>query len=284
MSISAPARRPSAFRAHHHRPPLVTSHLFSSLIDEWIRLNNEQASSTAVARWARVEPVLAGHTWPCDIVDAIDAAPLEQKNQLMGALLRLVQKGHQLAGRILLQQMLPSIGKLTKTTPRNADDAKDNRWAEDRRHIAIAEFWDLISHYPTHRQPTNLPGTLHMEMVHRLFSRRPETPTVLAGDAEDVWNVAGNPAAVHDEDSLVPDGLQLADLLTWAVDRQVISPYEADLLTTVYIDTSSPDTPRVLNRTAGAAARWNIKPALVRLHCHRAADKLRHAVRESVPA
>ena len=129
----------SAFRAHHARPAQVASPLFSQLIDEWIGLNQTRSTISELDRWAVLEPVLAGYSWPADIVDAIDAAENTVKDTMLLALLRLAQTGHQLAGRILLQQMLPSIGKLTKTSPSQPNS--DNRWAEDRRHIAVASLF-----------------------------------------------------------------------------------------------------------------------------------------------
>lgn len=274
----------SAFRAHYERPPVITSPLFGQLIDEWIVLNDEPSTATTIHRWARLEPALAGHTWPRDIVDTVDAAELDGKNAVMLALLRLVQAGHQLAGRILLQQMLPSIGRLTKTRPRNAGTAKDDYWAEDRRHIAVAEFWDLITHYPTQRRTSNVPGTLHMEMVQRLFRHKPEPDMAAAGTADEVWRLATLEPVDEEEDTTVPEGLRLVDVLSWGRERDIISAYEAELLSFVYIDDdTSPDTYR-RNRAGEAAERYGIKPALVRLHCHRATQKLGAAVQAQMTA
>lgn len=121
----------------------VASQLFGQLIDERIGLNQTRSTAAELERWAGLEPILAGYTWPADIVDAIDAAQNTAKDAMLLALLRPAQSGHQLAGRVLLQQMLPSIGKLTTTSP--SQPTTDLRWAGDRHHIAVAEFWDLIS-------------------------------------------------------------------------------------------------------------------------------------------
>lgn len=272
----------SAFRAHHQRPALISSQLFGQLIDEWIQLNDEPAAATAIRRWSRIEPDLAGHARPCDLVDAIDGADLAGKNDMLLALLRLVQTGHQLAGRILLQQMLPSIGRLTRTRSRNADLGRDDYWAEDRRHIAVAEFWDLITHYPVRRPTANVPGNLHMEMVKRLFKHKPEPVTTPAGDAVEVWTLSTFNSADDHHDSAIPDGLRLADVLSWGRAHQVISDYEAELLTTVYVDDDPTEVRR--NRAGQAAEQLGIKPALVRLHCHRAAQKLGAAVQAQLTA
>lgn len=253
----------SAFRAHHARPAQVTSPLFSQLIDEWISLNQSRHAAGELERWARIEPVLAGYTWPADIVDAIDAAETTVKDVMLVALLRLAQSGHQLAGRILLQQMLPSIGKLTKTSP--SQPTSDNRWAEDRRHIAVAEFWDLISTLNLDRHDHGIATTLHMRMVSRIFGRRSPHQTLPVGDADDVWTAAAPGPLDHPE----PDSPTLTEVLQWGVRTQVITDNEAELLTHIYIG----------EHTAVEAAAWfGLSHAQTRQRCSRATRRLAVAV------
>lgn len=259
--------RHSAFRAHHARPPLVTSTVFSNLIDEWITLNSETQTQTTIARWAASEPALAGLARPCDIVDAIDQANPAGKDPLLLALIRLTQDGHQLAGRILLQQWLPNIGKLTKTPPRRATDSTETRWAEDRRHIAIAEFWDIITHYNTVRT-TKIATALHMTLVHKLFSQRPAPITIAVGDGQDVWDTAPAPATITSDQPQ-----SAAAVLAQAVQQEIIRPEDAKILTMVYlIDQPGRD------RTVLAATHYGITSQAVRIRCHRAITKLRASV------
>ena len=260
LPLNAPR---SAFRAHHARPAQVASPLFSQLIDEWIGLNQTRSTIAELDRWAHLEPVLAGYTWPADIVDAIDAADNTTKDTMLLALLRLALTGHQLAGRILLQQMLPSIGKLTKTSP--SQPTSDNRWAEDRRHIAVAEFWDLISTLNLDRHDHGIATTLHMRMVSRIFGRRSPHQTFPVGDADDVWTVAA--PGPHDQPE--PDRPTLTEVLQWGVRTQVITDNEAELLTHIYI----------ADHTAlEAAAKFDLTHAQARQRCSRATRRLAAAV------
>lgn len=254
----------SAFRAHHARPDQVASPLFSQLIDEWISLNQSRSTVGELERWARVEPVLAGYTWPADIVDAIDAAETTVKDAMLLALLRLAQTSHQLAGRILLQQMLPSIGKLTKTSPSQPNS--DNRWAEDRRHIAVAEFWDLISTLNLDRHDHGIATTLHMRMVSRIFGRRSPHQTLPVGDADDVWTTASATIRPSHNDEQAPT---LAEILHWGVSTQVITTTDAQLLTHIYI---------AEHTAVEAAATFNLTHDQTRQRCSRATRRLAAAV------
>lgn len=254
----------SAFRAHHARPAHVASPLFSQLIDEWIGLNQTRSTISELDRWAVLEPVLAGYSWPADIVDAIDAAENTVKDTMLLALLRLAQTGHQLAGRILLQQMLPSIGKLTKTSP--SQPSTDNRWAEDRRHIAVAEFWDLISNLNLDHHDHGIATTLHMRMVSRIFGRRRPHHTFPVGDADDVWTRA---AAFGPLDHAEPEHPTLAEVLQWGVRTQVITANDAALLTHIYIGEHT---------AVEAAASFGLSHAQTRQRCSRATRRLAAAV------
>lgn len=106
----------SAFRHHDHVPPQIASPYYARLVQEWIDLNAQPGTANTVHSWARAEPVLAGCARPGDVVDAIDAAPADGKDAILLALIRLTQGGEQLAGRIVLQAMLPKLGRLTNRT------------------------------------------------------------------------------------------------------------------------------------------------------------------------
>lgn len=166
------------FRSHHATPPDVPSPLYRALLQEWADLHQRPSTTAALARWARAEPVLAGHTTPGAIVDAIDTAPRALKDDLMTALVRLAQTGHQLAGRIVLQAMLPKLVRITRQT---AGGDRDNTWSEDRRHIVIAEFWDVLAHYPLHQRNSSVAAGLALDTLHRVTAptRAPGPPLPL---------------------------------------------------------------------------------------------------------
>lgn len=270
---TAAGHRPSAFREHHARTKPVASKLFQLLIDEWIDLNADPHTQQALGRLARLEPVLADKPRPCDVVDAIDAADDDAKAEMVTALLRLVQAGHQIAGRILLQQMLPLIGKFTRTPKSRARDAESNRWPEDRRHIAVAEFWDLINTIDLDRSTRPI-GTLSWALYYRLNTRPYEgQPTVFpVGDPQDLLRYATPISNAEQDSPHAEDHFTLTQVLEWAVDGEIISSLDAQLLTHIYID----------GHTAlQAAERFQLGYDQTRTHCSRAKRRIAAAVADA---
>ena len=104
------------FRQHDVAPADVVSPLYRQLTQEWAELHVTPSTPATVRRWGRAEKALAGFAMPGQIVDAIDAAGHDRTNELLLALIRLFQRGHQLAGRVVLQALLPKLAK-TATTP-----------------------------------------------------------------------------------------------------------------------------------------------------------------------
>ena len=163
----------SSFRYHDRRPLQVSSPLYRQLIDEWIDLNQLNSSRLAVRRWGRAEPALQGHGRPADLVDAVDGADAAGQDRMLLALVRLTQAGHQLAGRVLLQLMLPKLGRIAIRT---AGHGSDSAWTEDRRHIVVAEFWDVISGYPVKRRTSRVAANLSLETLRRVTNPRGREP------------------------------------------------------------------------------------------------------------
>lgn len=265
----------SAFRHHDHVPPGITSPLYRRLITEWVALNQAPASVTTLAAWARTEPVLTGYTRPGDVIDAIDTAPPPGQDALLLALVRLAQAGHQLAGRVVLQAMLPKLGKMSCRTP---GTTSDDAWAEDRHHITVATCWDVITTYNTDRRTTTVAGNLAMDTLNALTrpARRPrpvETPTDPATLAA-VDIPTGEPA---EPGELTVDA-DLAELLGWALGHGHVTPDEATVLRLVY---TPDDDGAAGSRSETAARQLGLSAAAVRQRCARTRRKLQRAVQES---
>lgn len=260
----------SAFRHHDRLPPRVASPLYRQLIQEWVHLNALQSSTVAAARWGRLEPVLAGHSRPADLVDGVDGATRDQQDAMLLALIRLTQAGHQLAGRVALQLMLPKLGRITNRT---GGTTSDNAWSEDRRHIAVAEFWDVVATYPASRRTRTVAANLALETLHRLTAAtrgpRPDLPV----DEQDLHRVL--PATPASDRSTAGDLTADADLvqvISWAVSTNVITADDGRLLQLVYLP----------NGGAGrvdAADQYGLSAAAVRQRCSRARRRLVTAVR-----
>ena len=168
------------FRQHHRAPEGVRSPVYRQMTTEWADLHQLAATLTIVRRWGRVEPALAEFASPGEIVDAIDTGDPETKDELLIALVRLFQNGQQLAGRTVLQALLPKLARMAGHTSFALSTASDDTWAEDRRCITIAEFWDVLTTYPTQRRPRRVAANLAFDTLHRVSGQRlpPMTPPI----------------------------------------------------------------------------------------------------------
>lgn len=266
------------FRQHDVAPTEVVSPLFRQLTQEWAELHAHTSTAGIVRRWGRAEPALAGFTRPGDILDAIDEGEPPVKDELLLALVRLFQSGQQLAGRTVLQAMLPKLTKTaTATNPALCTSAL-NTWDEDRRHITVAEFWDVMTHYPVLRRPGSVAQNLALETLHRVTGVRTPRPPVPVDTSEPdaPQNRRAHTLDSTDDPAAAVDGLSVdADLLqvlTWAVNTSALTRHEAHLLATVYL-------PQKSCEFAAAAAQLDLSESAVRQRCSRAARKLKAAVR-----
>lgn len=275
------------FRQHDQVLVHVPSPIYRQLVREWVALNAHTSCATTVRRWGRLEPALAGHSRPCDIVDAIDHAAFTQKDQLLAALTRLFHDGQQLAGRVVLQTMMPKLVRITlRTTPTSTDNA----WLEDRHHITLAEFWDVLSTYPLHRRPNKIASNLAMDTLHRVSGARRRDPVIPLDPIEladslphpssglpsselgPVWELKARAEPLSD---LRVDA-SLIEVVTWGITRQVLTVDEGAMLVAAY--------PPRRQRTGipDAAQRWGITKEAVRQRCCRAKRRLADAVRDEL--
>lgn len=264
----------ATFRHHHDAPAYVSSPLYRQLLQEWVDLNSQPTVPTTLRRWARTEPVLGGFTTLGDLVDAIDAAGHERTDALLLALVRLAHGGHQLAGRTVLQAMLPKLACIARrTAPTSSDDV----WAEDRRHIVVAEFWDVLATYPLQRRPARVAANLALDTlqrVNRSGASRAEIPV-------DPATMTDSPEGDHSEPAC--EGLSsdddLLQVINWARANGTLTTEEAELLRCIYT------APSGRNGSYGfeqAALQLGISPAAVRQRCSRAVRRLTAAVRDEL--
>ena len=267
------------FRSHHE-VVAVASPLYRSLGAEWVALGLSPTSAIAVARWGRQHPALAPHASLGAVVDAIDDADGAGTDVLLGALIATFQAGAQLAGRVVLQAMLP---KLTRMTVATSPTSSDDTWAEDRRHIIVAEFWTVLTGYPLARRPTRVAANLALDTLHRVTAGR-RAPTETAMDLtapggettrSPVWS--STPQRV-DDDAGCEQGRELGAVLAWAREHDLVSEADAALITTIY---SRPSTHGAFE---SEAAHLGITAAAVRQRCSRAVRAITRAVRAQTSA
>lgn len=273
------------FRQHDGVSVSPRSPLYHQLITEWAGLNALPSARDAVQRWAHRDETLSSFARPGDIVDAIDAASPADKDAVLAALVALFHDRHQLAGRVILQAMLPKLSRLASGSRPNAADAAT---IEDRRHAVIAEFWDVLTHYPLARRPTTVAGNLALDTLHRLGgARHPSAEIAVAPDVVDALSHRTGAAERCTRSTgemrgplggLSTDG-DLTEVTSWALARRVITSAEADLIVTIYTPHSGAHG--AYGFTA-VATELGITTAAVRQRCSRAVRRLTTAVRSEM--
>ncbi len=247
--------------------------IFVRLSQEWTRLGALPSVVHTLRRWGTAEPILAGPASLGELLDRIDRTHGSAEDDLLLALLRLTQAGQQLAGRVLLQAMLPKIARMVRTM---RSTTSEDRLIEDRRHIAVATFWEVLNAYPVHRRQTGVAGNLALDTLHQLTSGLRKPPADIPLDPDE----AGERLALrcYQEPRLFGEGLSadadLLEVIAWGVDVAAITSQEASVLVRVYL----PD-PRDRRRGAGVAQDLGISHAALRQRCSRARRQLIAAVR-----
>lgn len=319
VTTSPHTARPTAARADRNGGLAISSAsgIIGQLVNEWSRLCATPALTDTVRRWASAEPVLAQALRPAGgddtgnalrrLLQVIDEGSVDQDDQLLGALVRLSQAGHTLAGRTVLQAMLPKLIKFARTV---GATSADTEYFEDRRHVVIATFWSVLDGYPIRRRPAKVAAGLALDTLHQLTapSRQPircvptdperllaghmsvdrrghdharvlrQTRTHCAGEA---WS--GGPAPlsrmitsavddVADLDQGLTSDSDLLEVIAWGLDRHVLRPDEARILALMYL----PAEPLT---SAQIADELGISPTAVRQRCSRARRRLVDAVR-----
>lgn len=265
------------FRQHDAVPTNIRCEVLRGLLEEWYLLHQNPSTARIVTRWAHTEDVLTGHTSPGDIVDAVDAASPADKDRILIALIRLFQTGHQMAGRIVLQCFLPKLSTmvLTRYAMRTGECGT---WNSDSRSLIIAEFWEVLATYPTHRT-TKIPSRLVLDTMHRVTRTKTYTGNIeapcdpiglderLHGESlDETAHEAGPPTTDLSADS------DLLAVLHWAYTTNVITKPEARLLSDFYL-------PQKARRTGPSGTATSSSSAAQRQRRSRVVRKLVAAVR-----
>lgn len=268
------------FRSHRHAAAgahgdaRTRPGIYHQLAGEWSRLAASSAVARTVRRWAATEPLLAAAAGAGDVVDAIDTADPAATDELIRALLRLFHDGHQLAGRILLQAMLPKLSHLARARRSTGRLDEDD---EDRRCNVVAAFWEVLARPGTGRT-ANLAGSLALDTLNLVTVRRGsvreesvdpghfEQGQAVAWPYRHVPDIATSVAAAHEPNDYWP----LEALVSWGVHAGAITSGEAAALTAV-----QRAWPR---RSADVAAELGLSPANLRQRCSRATRSLAAAV------
>ena len=269
----------SIFRQHDTPPPQVRSDLYRKLTHEWVQLNTT-TPTVVLRRWAKHLPRLANHSRLSDIVDDIDRSPKAEKDQILLALIKLFHDGHPLAGRVVLQAMLPGISTIRPS--KAVVDTSES--IEDRQHATLAEFWTTLSDYP-HTRTTSVAANLMLDTLNRVSDTKARLPTPIAVDPATLQAVTEEPYEGDFETATacITEDTDIADLLTWGQERGHITTAEVALLTAVYV--TAPYRHTGACDYATATTRFGISARTVRRRCAAATSRLTEAIRcEIYPA
>lgn len=289
--MATPTGATQIFRPHRvgDEVPERMRGIYADLVREWCRACELPANRHALVKWAHRESALRDiHSLP-EVLDAIDEAGPARTDELLLALIRLAQAGQQLAGRTVLQAMLP---KLKLMCWRTSGSTSDDWELHDRRQVGIVEFWDVMMSYPVHRRPHKVAANLALDTLHRLTSasrgggfeevvfdpHRIDLDEVMAAQQQIEHPHFQDPTAaaadVADADELSPDA-DLLEVMAWALEVRAIDSRDAALLVRVY----APST----GEPGGAgpvADELGLTPEAVRQRCSRARRALVEAARE----
>lgn len=297
MATTAPTwSRPHRASAGDYR----LSGIYRHIVEEWTRMSELPHVPASLRKWAKARPVLKGTASLADLLDRIDEAGAEETDEILVALISLAQSGQRMAGQVVLQAMLPKLSKMAHTANMNGTDAGD---IEDRRHIGVATFLEVLAVYPVQRRTRRVASNLALDTLHTLTADtratateypvtmsaagcdrgaayelggelfdQPAEPFTMA-DVDPSSDPTGEQVAASIGDFPNPDG-SLLEVVAWGIDAGTISAEDAALLVRVYAPAIGEQ-----GGHASVAAELGLRAETIRQRCSRATRALATAVR-----
>ena len=260
-----------------------SSSLPSRLNREWALLCDGDAGREAVRGWAAPSRNREALSKLVDVdglratVQLLQSAEVtaSDRDAIMVGLLERSQDGDRLAGRVVLQMMLPAAVRIAQAITSRPDvlGDKDEAFA-----LVLAALWQVIATYPVARRRTKVPANLYLDTLAlvrrghtssahraaRVFPERPYADIRLAAEPTHLDPGQDDPAG--------PVDAQLCTVLAWAVRSGVLSLDEARLLARVYgFDADPAET------GPAVAARYGLSWPALRQRCHRIARRVGQA-------
>lgn len=255
----------------------------SRLNREWALLCDSAAGRQAVRDWAVAGE---GHDPLSALVDVdglqavihlLHSTDVEAggRDAVLVGLLKRAQGGDRLAGRVVLQTMLPAAVRLALAITSRPDVLGDQ---DEAFAVVLAVLWQVIATYPVARRRQRVAANLYLDTlaVVRRGSTSSTHRAALAFPEQSYADIrlAAEPAGLDagQDDLAGPGDAQLCTVLAWAVRSGVLSLDEARLLARVYgFDGRPAESGPELAAQHGTS--W---PAL-RQRCHRIARRVGRA-------
>jgi hypothetical protein len=245
----------------------------SRLNVEWRSLCDAPATAAVVGGWAKDWPALAGLDTLAGVLRRITGGSPAGRDEVLLALLELARDGDRLAGRVVLQAMLPKAVRLAMSVVRRPDVLGDREEAQAR---AVAALWQAIATYPLTARPGRVAGNLALDTLALVQRGHTGSSHFTPGFPEQPFadlHVLGE-AGRHDvgpDDLTGPADAELFVLLAWSVRTGVLKLHEARLLTRIYLSDGHAADTQVI------AAELRISGPALRQRCSRLARRLGHA-------
>lgn len=194
------------------------------------------SSTPLVAAWARRHPVLAGCVELRDVLTAVRPDP----DAVLGALLQETADGCMVAGRVVLQALLP---KMITMAGRDAEPGVLDDY--------VCALWLRIIDYPLDRRPQRIAANLVLDTLKTVRAERGAQLVLL--DRAQIhalpW-LRGEPTRRPDPHTL----------LRAAMDRGLVDPHTHNVLASVYAEGLS---------SAETAKRFGVTPNAIQRRCRR---------------
>ncbi len=248
----------------------TTPGLISALATEWPITIATTHARAQVRAWASTEPALTGHHHAGDILDDIDSGDTIEKDAILLALLRLAHAGDNLAARTVLQAMLPKLRRLAGYVD------LDHGTLGDRGAIVIEAFLAVLRTYPLSRRTRAVAGNLALDTLHAITDHRRNDPVVTQPTTPHRMEVLLDNERILDTRTAATLNTEeeLWNVLTWALEENVINRTDLDLLVAVFL----PPEPGMTGTQAAVAEHMGLSPATVRQRCSRATRAIRTAI------
>jgi hypothetical protein len=289
LTVLAPPGQAGADRLSS-RPDGVTAaahwrsaSLPSRLNREWALLCDSAAGRLAVRGWAVAGEGRDELSALVD-VDGLQAvvhllhstdAEAGGHDAVLIALLEWAQEGDRLAGRVVLQTMLPAAVRLAHAITSRPDVLGDR---DEACAVVLATLWQVIATYPVARRRDRVAANLYLDTlaVVRRGSTSSTHRAALAFPEQSYADIrlAAEPAGLDagPDDLAGPADAQLYTVLAWAVRSGVLRLDEARLLARVYgFDAGHAET------GPAVAARYGVSWPALRQRCHRLARRVGRA-------
>lgn len=192
----------------------TTSPTITAVHREWAHLAEAPATREALEKWASHEPALTADSLE-ELLENIRSAPAAGKDQILHALIQLTGEGDPLAGRVMLQTMLPCLSRRVHSIRPPHGITLDEMWQR-----ALSEFWNVLLLPRTQARTHGIAAALRLDTLHALTRHRHHP-------GADVW----------DRDSLGYTGLGTEDGSEWReqTNRNQVSTGDAELFARVVV-------------------------------------------------